>query len=435
MAMETPFRVDDGRNPSAFAEWTNRSARLIAWLGLTLIVGSAVGFDANLAYPGAWAILPTLGAALVIAGGAAPPRGLVHPAAVWLGDRSYALYLWHWPVLVLGAAWGIDRLPQGKPALMLLILLLALVSYALIEYPLWKGRGSRSGQPAAVITVGLLAMLGTVAGTLAGREWAIASQTGHAAQPLAARSDLPAIYAAGCDHWYGDADLTPCVSANASATRTVALLGDSVGAQWASLLPLLYPDARVVILTKSACPIVDEPIFYPRIGAVYTVCEEWRHKALSYLETLRPEALFIGSTATYAYSDAQWRDGSRRILERLGQVAGRVYLIAGTPALDFDGPGCLARTQNRLPLAALLCRTDKVNPRIDAVTALLREATASFKNVQVLDLNDLVCPDRACLALARNGEIVFRDNQHVTDSFVRSVAGRVAERLGLPDSH
>ena len=83
-------------------------------IGLALIIGSAILLHRNLTYPGFWASLPSLGAALVIAAGQQSElkgvsRVLAHPALVWIGNRSYSWYLWHWPVLVLGFAMGVAR--------------------------------------------------------------------------------------------------------------------------------------------------------------------------------------------------------------------------------------------------------------------------------------------------------------------------------------
>lgn len=92
------------------SEMTYRSRKLSAYItlgaGLILILVSAILLHPGLAYPGYWALVPSLGAALVIVASHILPKNqngpLAHPVLVWLGDRSYSLYLWHWPIFMLG---------------------------------------------------------------------------------------------------------------------------------------------------------------------------------------------------------------------------------------------------------------------------------------------------------------------------------------------
>ena len=78
-------------------------------LGLVLIVLGGVTLGLDTPFPGTAALLPVGGGALVIAGGIRQPLGpisrlLALPPMQWIGDISYSLYLWHWPLLVLPAA-------------------------------------------------------------------------------------------------------------------------------------------------------------------------------------------------------------------------------------------------------------------------------------------------------------------------------------------
>ena len=98
-----------------------------------------------------------------------------------------------------------------------------------------------------------------------------------------------------------------------------------------------------MVLTKSSCPIVDEDLFCKRIGATYEVCAEWREGVLDWLDRERPDVLIFGNFAGYEFSAEQWRDGTRRILDRVSGAADSVFPIPGTPSLGFHDPGCLMR--------------------------------------------------------------------------------------------
>ncbi|MFC7765691.1 acyltransferase family protein [Leucobacter soli] len=144
--------------------------RLLGWAGLAGIVAASLWYDSTApAFPGAAALLPTLSTAAVIAGGMGgrAGRGVGRLLSLgpmrWIGDISYSLYLWHWPLVVFGtyllggelrARWGL--------AIVLLSVLPAWLSYRYIEIPFrdWN-RVKRS--VAASLRAGGLLVAATVA--------------------------------------------------------------------------------------------------------------------------------------------------------------------------------------------------------------------------------------------------------------------------------
>lgn len=421
--------------------WANGCASI----GLALIFGSAVSLHPDMTYPGFWALLPSFGAVLVIAAGhGGTPQGasrvLAHPALIWFGDRSYSWYLWHWPVLMLGFALGTQKRPAETVWLVALSLLLAMLSYRWIEQPFRMGRLRPTG-PARTILVSILAMLIVIAGARNYLDFFLPVPNNDPQRPVsladAARRDMPIVYARGCDRSYSDKNVHPCLFGDTDAPRTVVLLGDSIGAQWFSLLPEIFrtPEWRTVVLTKSACPMVDEDYFYRPIGKTYTVCREWRDAVFAYLKSLRPNVVFLGSSATYGFTEAQWTDGSTRVLARLTAVAEHVVVVTGTPRLSFDGPGCLARhapaADGPVAVNKSICREALVATQAADVANYLARAVKRFPTAGLLDLNDLVCPDGYCSAQNPAGLVVFRDSLHLTDSFVRTQVPKVIDRLKL----
>ena len=85
----------------------------VAWTGLAVVVAACFRFDETMPWPGTAVLVPVLGTMAVIVGGSvsrlwwSPARPLSASGLQWIGRHSYALYLWHWPVLVLAdARWG-----------------------------------------------------------------------------------------------------------------------------------------------------------------------------------------------------------------------------------------------------------------------------------------------------------------------------------------
>ena len=57
------------------------------------------------------------------------------------------------------------------------------------------------------------------------------------------------------------------------------------------------------------------------------------------------------------------------------------------------------------------------------------EAAKPYHNADILPLGELVCPDGRCAAINDGGVVVFRDQQHLTDSFVRAQIPQIKQML------
>lgn len=113
---------------------------LVAWIGVAGVVASLVLIDTTtVGFPGPWAAAPTLATALALAGGVtAPPRVMLpwtNPVAVVVGNASYSLYLWHFPVVVFAAAL-LPASPWSLPLTLGIVAVIGFASYAIIEQPL-----------------------------------------------------------------------------------------------------------------------------------------------------------------------------------------------------------------------------------------------------------------------------------------------------------
>ena len=131
-----------------------------AGIGIALIAIAAVVLDSQRAFPGWWALLPVAGSALLLSAPAAwgCRQMLSSPFMVWLGQISYPLYLWHWPLLVFLAIIKFEPLTLLERGLaVLLSVLLAWATYRFVERPF------RFGRPLPVKALGLCAGMLVVA--------------------------------------------------------------------------------------------------------------------------------------------------------------------------------------------------------------------------------------------------------------------------------
>ncbi len=163
-------------------------AAAVGWLGAALLGASLVAIGPTTAYPGIASLLPTIGAVALIASGGVvgSPGWIVFARAPlrWLGRISYSLYLWHWPVLVLGpVALGLAVWPAttstASVALSLIAVALAAATWALVEEPFRRGRLVPRGRGRGFALAGAAALVlvlgSTAVGVVGDREVAAAA--------------------------------------------------------------------------------------------------------------------------------------------------------------------------------------------------------------------------------------------------------------------
>ena len=119
---------------------------LLSLCGIAGIMVSALVLNSSTHYPGSAVALPVISTALLIAAGCANQRTLVGRALAlrpmqWIGARSYSLYLWHWPFLIIAAEYLGNELSATQNAgLLLLALAATAITYRLIENPVRHAR-------------------------------------------------------------------------------------------------------------------------------------------------------------------------------------------------------------------------------------------------------------------------------------------------------
>ncbi|HEX7220191.1 MAG TPA: acyltransferase, partial [Burkholderiales bacterium] len=122
---------------------TKDASHVKAIAGAVLVVAGFALIHGERAFPGAWALLPAVGTALLISAG---PQAwlnrtvLSHPAAVAVGLISYPLYLWHWPLLSFARIVQQGEIPAAtRIGLLALSFLLAWATYQFLEKPIRFG--------------------------------------------------------------------------------------------------------------------------------------------------------------------------------------------------------------------------------------------------------------------------------------------------------
>ncbi|MEQ1780199.1 MAG: acyltransferase family protein [Hyphomonadaceae bacterium] len=332
--------------------------RAPAWLrdalsvmGLAMIAASLFLINGDMAFPGLAALLPCTGAALVLitgaGGGSLGGRLISNPVSSFFGGISYSLYLWHWPVLVLGRALLLATpTPLQTLAMIALAVSLAAASWKWIEQPFLKRRSQRT---TVLVAGGAAMVLGAMAcGSIVVAQ-GLPARFGPEAQHLfEAREDFNP-RRPECHHYL--ASVTPyasnCKYGAMAAAPSAAMWSDSHGTELVVAIGehLANEGEAMLGITSSACP--------PAVGYAspgYPLCAAQNDVTLTGLvqdariKTVYMAAYFSG----YAHND--WpaiAAGFERSVETLTHAGKHVVLIYPIPVFDQDVPTTLGVMKQR----------------------------------------------------------------------------------------
>ncbi|WP_176480183.1 acyltransferase family protein [Mesorhizobium sp. WSM3859] len=418
----------------------------MAGAGMLAALASAMLFSRSTDFPGFKALLPTLGAALVIAAGGIRIgrfRGLDIAALRYIGDRSYSIYLWHWPLIIFYAAQrGSIGLVDG---LLLTVATLAIseLSYRFVEQPYRHSRSRLEWRPLidGTVAVGLCV---AVAGGLVyaiDRQPIDTSLVGTASYPGPAAllsnaavpdgvrplpplskigSDVPVIYRMKCHQEQKGIDATGCRLGDPAGTRTIVVMGDSHAAQWVPAVDKIAKDRKwkLISFTKAACPVSRVTILDH--GKPYEQCALWREKVLAEIARLKPDFVITSQSNYASVAQDAMIEGLRSVWSELAGEGVHVIAIRNTPFSLFDPRNCLGTDPGKC-----------VNPRgkveRENIFAL---AARSVTGVTVVDMNDALCGKDSCPAVVGN-IVVLRDNHHLTATYALALAPYLAKAAGL----
>lgn len=273
-----------------------------AWLGLLLIGLGAVLISSERGFPGWWAVMPVLGAALLIAAGPSPwvSRVLLgNRLMVSIGLISYPLYLWHWPLLAVIriVRFGEEPPPLMKVIAMLVAVALAYFTYRIVELP-FRYRPSRRKTAAAFAALATIGLAGTGIYVAGG----FPSRFGPALKAITAdlRLDSTLSYRTGTCFLSDDADFAAeCDDAAPADAPRVLLWGDSHAAHlYPGLRALQRADQgfRLSQYTAAGCP----PIFgFDAEESKF--CRAVNDRVHERLRALKPDTVILAARQWHSY--------------------------------------------------------------------------------------------------------------------------------------
>jgi len=434
-------------------DWNQGWRHAQSMLGLALMAAALLLIDRASVFPGAWALLPTLAAACLIAAG---PAALVNRTLlasrpmVWFGLISYPLYLWHWPILSYARILnGAEVARSYRIAAVALSILLAWLTLRLIELPLRRAAPRRA-------TAALVALMLAVGAAGALVAWG--------GQPRNHGAALQRLYAA-TEEWEYPGALLPLPDggyyARGNGVAATMLLGDSHIEQYGPRVTALlrqngaaYRDA--VFMTAGGCAPVPDVL---DDAPIHLGCGAMRARALRELAAAHYTTVVVGACWNcyfidqvaplaagaeaydyYVLADGQrhsfrGQDGRALALARLEAMLAdlarskRVYLLLDNPSgPEYDPRNFFEGGRLSTIRARSLAPTTPFSPAQQALRLELK-ALAARAGVAVIDPAEQLCHDLQCMRLQADGAPVYKNINHLRPSFVRGHADYLDEAL------
>jgi len=425
--------------------------RMVAVIAGFIALGIVFVFAPRLgAWPGPATVLAVAATACLVAAGDRAPGGRIvaNPGLRFFGRISYALYLWHWPLL---AAVALVALPGAasdvsRGGAVVAAVLIATISTLAFEEPIRASRvrafGRRRVIGAAIVAVTAVALLvGNVVpmvGRMSDGEASLASAI------RGARFDRGRVLSDRCvSQERFDGSLVGCVygteaTADGGPSRdgvggrpVIVLFGDSHAMDW---FPAVDDWARargaaLVPLIRGGCSMITEPRY------TSNACAAWRANAIAEVDRLRPDLTVVAVNLNSLPTEnglVNLRSKPEALVGPLGGLlhdlrsgSRSVALLSDVPRPGFAVPDCFA-----------VHRTDPLTcarPLDDVDPPALRDAervAATGADAGFVDVGGWLCPGSLCTWRFED-RLGWLDDNHITASASRAVAEPLAQALDV----
>jgi peptidoglycan/LPS O-acetylase OafA/YrhL len=430
---------------------THRSMReVLAIAGLAMIAIAVATYSPITPFPGYAALLPCLGAALLIHTGNDAPtlasRFLAARPVVFIGLISYSLYLWHWPLIVFAKYISPDR--SAVVAAAIASFVLAVLSWRWVEQPFRKAGTldrRRIFSLAAAASAALIAFCGFVQ---ASKGW-----PSRLPESVFAVLDSKALISPARDKCHASParwiSFDAACRFGADRPPSIAVFGDSHGVELAQALGdvALEHSQSALQLTYSGCP--------PVMGLASTIeisrCDEFNRLALSSLSKSASIKTVVlvgrhyfhlfgapngrGDTYRIAFRDPNARAtdpagiadlywaGLAKTIEELHQAGKEVVLLLTYPEIGRNAPRAVATD--------LMRRGGSRGATISLEEDRSRQSTVleglgriGVGNAAVVDPRLILCDRNQC-PFYRDGKVLYYDDNHVSLPGARLVAEQI----------
>jgi peptidoglycan/LPS O-acetylase OafA/YrhL len=395
-------------------------------LGVILIAIGIAMLGKHSAFPGWWALLPTIGTALIILSDSQSwlnQHVLSSKVMIWFGLISYPLYLWHWPLLSFGQILTAEKLSDLHK-----IFLVALsIALAFLTYQLWEKLLRHKGNKIALTLLIAVLALGYAGWKIHAREGMEFRYRKMMTFSEEMKRDFTkwedkSMYPTGtCNPGFIYPEAHICLQSKQDAEADTVVFGDSHAfhAYWGIAKSFGEQGHVVKLIGKGGCPFfLYHPDQAPDRICLDTFKEQldWITKTpkIKYVFIVHRNAIFNQSPIDDVISYSALIDKTFSALSRSGK---EITYLMSNPEVHLNPRLCTGK----LPLGRVIGKESCTFPLSrelklqETYRTALKTILEKYPAVKVYDPADFLCPQGTCQVI-RNGRTMWMDDNHISES-------------------
>lgn len=392
---------------------------LFALSGVILFFAPMWFINASVPYPGPWTIAPVTGTMLVILAGFNSHngviRGLSSKPLVYIGDRSYSWYLWHWPVIVF-AAIAFPSVPAILLIGAILSIIPALLSFNYVENPIRL----RHMSPKAI--VGMLVAFVATATALGVGLFLGSSVSWNSSNVVTAKEQIETSHLAEANGCHVFTPLDSRLYENCWFTEgagiPIYMVGDSNAEQFSEALVGAGEtlDRPVSITTASACPFLID-------FATNSRCDTYIQNTLEWLGSQKPASIVIAMSSGYGQGSqinlSNYTTSLVKTIEGIQALGHEVSLVQAIPNIDHPSGFGTQWTAGSCPMFQVVQDSCGVTTTLQQAAIKQGQALAATETAtelsgsRLIQVDELLCQDQICETFVE-GAWSYRDSNHIT---------------------
>jgi peptidoglycan/LPS O-acetylase OafA/YrhL len=447
----------------------------LSWIGLGMIMIAAIFYSTTSPpFPGDAALVPVAGGLAVIWAGApriawSPTRVLGLRPIQFVGDVSYSVYLWHFPLLVL-TPFVIDRNLNNNLKVLLIVLtvVLAWLTKLLVEDPVRGSRRLTSRKPRVTFALVALGMAVIFATTALGQSKLNHDRAQQRAEAKAVIASHPRCFGAASrdpEHPCTNPQLkytvipTPIVAADtgnspctrtgrtglvsvcafgppkAQSRRTFALVGDSHAQMWRAGVATVASGERWRGLTvaRTSCPY--STAVKSLVEPLRSQCVKWTKEVPQWFERHPEVSVAIvtehnGGTVVVPPGQSPFNAevaGYQAAWRKLPRSVKHIIVIRDTMGAPGNTPACIQQAIANHEVAGTKCAVSR-KTYLPPDPAAIAQSHMHDPRVQLVDVSRFICSTNFCYPVV-GGVLVLKDSSHLTRTFAQTLGPYVKRRI------